>query len=103
MVTRTQKELNIHTRRPLHKSKATSSLSSVLDSKDVEPKENARITEAMDMESVQDVVEQVSDAMKRCEIADIDADDHENPQLCAEYANEIYRYLLKFEVFHSRI
>ena len=95
MVTRAQKELNIHTRRPLHKSKGTTSLSSLLpkvDSKDVEPKES------MDIESVQDVVEQVSEAMKRCEVTDIDADDYENPQMCAEYANEIFRYLLKYEV-----
>ena len=52
----------------------------------------------MDMDNVQDVVEKVSEAMKKCEITDIDADDYENPQLCAEYANEIYRYLLKYEV-----
>lgn len=50
------------------------------------------------MESVRTVVDQVSEHMKKCEITDIDANDHENPQLCAEYANEIYRYLLKYEV-----
>ncbi len=50
------------------------------------------------MDSVREVAEQVSEAMKHCEITDIDADDYENPQLCAEYANEIYRYLLKYEV-----
>lgn len=70
-------------------------------SKNVETKESvtSRITEPMDMDKVQNVVEQVSKAMKHCEITDIDADDHENPQLCAEYANEIYRYLLEYEVF----
>ncbi|CAB4015580.1 cyclin B [Paramuricea clavata] len=97
VVTRAQKELNIQTRRPLHKSKATSSLLPKAESKNVEQKERARITDAMDMDSVQDVVEQVSEAMKHCEITNIDADDFENPQLCAEYANEIYRYLMKYE------
>jgi hypothetical protein len=70
------------------------------ESKNVEQKERARITDAMDMDSVQDVVEQVSEAMKHCEITNIDADDFENPQLCAEYANEIYQYLMKYEVFN---
>ena len=53
------------------------------------------------MDSVRDVVKEVSEAMKHCDITDIDADDHENPQLCAEYANEIYHYLLKYEVLET--
>lgn len=75
------------------------------DSKNVEQKESvsSRINEPMDFDSVQNVVQQVSEAMKRCEITDIDADDYENPQLCAEYANEIYHYLLKYEVFSYAI
>ena len=60
--------------------------------------EHKKIAEPMDVANVEDVVEQVSKAMKQCEITDIDADDYGNPQLCAEYANEIYRYLLKYEV-----
>jgi cyclin B len=71
------------------------------ESKNVEKQDSARIMEPMDMDSVRDVVEQVSEAMKHCDITDIDADDHENPQLCAEYANEIYRYLLKYEVLEN--
>ena len=31
-------------------------------------------------------------------MVDIDADDQENPFCCAEYAEEIYRYLRKREV-----
>jgi hypothetical protein len=31
-------------------------------------------------------------------VIDIDADDHENPFCCAEYAEEIYRYLRIREV-----
>jgi hypothetical protein len=68
------------------------------ESKNVEKEEKALKTEPMDMDSVREVAEQVSEAMKHCEITDIDADDYENSQLCAEYANEIYRYLLKYEV-----
>ena len=31
-------------------------------------------------------------------VEDIDKDDNGNPQLCAEYAQEIYRYMHKLEV-----
>ena len=32
------------------------------------------------------------------DVVDIDAEDHSNPFSCAEYAEEIYRYLRKREV-----
>lgn len=31
-------------------------------------------------------------------VVDIDKEDHSNPQLCAEYAQEIYQYMHKLEV-----
>lgn len=31
-------------------------------------------------------------------IDDIDAEDHGNPQLCAEYVQEIYHYMRQLEV-----
>ena len=36
--------------------------------------------------------------VNREDVADIDAEDHSNPFSCAEYAEEIYRYLRKREV-----
>ena len=32
-------------------------------------------------------------------IEDIDADDYLNPQLCAEYVKDVYKYLHRLEVF----
>lgn len=99
--TKSQKELNIHPRRALHKSKATSSLLSKdninVGNEEEKKRVPSRSTEPMDLDSVNDVVEEVSEAVKRVDIADIDAEDFGNPQMCAEYANEIYRYLLKYE------
>ena len=46
-------------------------------------------------------MEDVGEALEECfgmKIVDIDAEDHDNPQLCAEYVNEIYRYLRSLEV-----
>lgn len=57
----------------------------------------AKSPEPMDME-------EVGQALKDCfekNIADIDAEDHDNPQLCAEYVNEIYRYMRKLERTYS--
>lgn len=92
--------MNIHPRRALHKSKTTSSsLSKAGEQKD-EGKEcvSVRSVEPMDLDNINNVVSEVSEAFKQIDITDIDADDFENPQLCAEYAREIYQYLLKYEV-----
>lgn len=34
-------------------------------------------------------------------VVDIDKEDHSNPQLCAEYTQEIYHYMHKLEVSYS--
>ena len=100
--------MNVHPRRALHKSKATTSLLSKAkhDEEKVEEKTThqtarSRSTEPippMDLDVI--VIEGVVQALKKVDLAitDIDAEDHENPQLCSEYANEIYNYLLKYEV-----
>lgn len=49
-------------------------------------------------------VDALGDALGSCLISrpanveDIDKEDHSNPQLCAEYAQEIYQYMHKLEV-----
>lgn len=46
-------------------------------------------------------MEDVGEALEEClrnGVVDIDAEDHDNPQLCAEYVNEIYRYMRSLEV-----
>lgn len=49
-------------------------------------------------------VDVLGEALESCAIAkpedvvDIDRDDYSNPQLCAEYAQEIYQYMHKLEV-----
>lgn len=97
--TRAQKELNVHPRRGLHKSKATTSLSNVGGKNEEQEVKTVRVRppEPMDLDNVKEVVDEVSEAFKQCEITDIDAEDFENSQLCAEYANEIYHYLLTYE------
>lgn len=98
--TRTQKELNVHPRRPLHKSKTTTTLlPKASGEKDEAKVESVRVrsAEPMDLDNVKEVVDEVSEAFKQCEIIDIDAEDSCNSQFCSEYANEIYRYLLEYE------
>ena len=36
-------------------------------------------------------------------IVDIDAEDHDSPQMCAEYVNEIYRYMRSLEVWFGSL
>ena len=50
-------------------------------------------------------VDSIGEALKSCvltarpaNVADIDKEDHSNPQLCAEYVQEIYQYMHKLEV-----
>lgn len=46
-------------------------------------------------------MEEISEALEECfekKIVDIDAEDHDNPQLCTEYVNEIYSYMRTLEV-----
>lgn len=45
-----------------------------------------------------DVSEALDDCLVPCNIDDIDSGDYNNPQLCAEYVNEIMRYLRAMEV-----
>jgi hypothetical protein len=54
--------------------------------------------ECMDMK---DVGEALADCLIPGEVDDIDRGDFNNPQLCAEYVNEIMRYLRAMEVNES--
>lgn len=93
--------MNVHPRRPLHKSKTTTTLlPKASGEKDEAKVESVRVrsAEPMDLDNVKEVVDEVSEAFKQCEIIDIDAEDSCNSQFCSEYANEIYRYLLEYEV-----
>ncbi|XP_046858693.1 G2/mitotic-specific cyclin-B-like [Xenia sp. Carnegie-2017] len=95
VVTNAQKESNIHTRKTSQKSKGgLSQLTQTIPELNVRPEESTRIFQPLDMENA---VDEVSKALENCNIMDIDANDYENPQLCAEYANEIYHYLLSYE------
>lgn len=48
--------------------------------------------EAMDM----------AEAFSELHIDDIDTNDFDNPQLCAEYVKDIYKYIREQEVFNMR-
>lgn len=62
-------------------------------------KEHAVKKQAKDVD-----VDVLGEALESCAIAkpenvvDIDRDDYSNPQLCAEYAQEIYQYMHKLEI-----
>ena len=49
--------------------------------------------EAMDM----------AEAFSELHIDDIDTNDFDNPQLCAEYVKDIYKYIREQEVFNMKI
>ncbi|XP_031565308.1 G2/mitotic-specific cyclin-B-like isoform X2 [Actinia tenebrosa] len=48
-----------------------------------------------------DVSEALADCLIPCKVEDIDREDFNNPQLCAEYVNEIMRYLRAMERKYS--
>lgn len=47
---------------------------------------------------VSEALESCMFATKPSDVIDIDKDDLSNPQLCAEYAQEIYQYMHQLEV-----
>ena len=84
-------------KRPLTRTKASSSLQPVKELAEKCPVQKptaSKSPEPMDME-------EIVDALEECfgkNVVDIDAGDHDNPQLCSEYVNEIYRYMRELEV-----
>lgn len=69
-----------------------SSLLSKPSTKDVEV---PKTTEPMDMGDVGEALDAITIIL---DVEDIDKEDHNNPQLCAEYVNEIYHYMRQLEV-----
>nr|AAA29994.1 cyclin B [Patiria pectinifera] len=86
----------IKQKRGMTKSKATSSLQSVIGLH-VEPVEKVQSPEPMDMSEVSNALEAFSQNILEMGVDDIDKDDHENPQLCSEYVNDIYLYMRHLE------
>ena len=59
----------------------------------------------MDMEAVSNALAAFSSDRLQC-VEDIDQNDHDNPQLCSVYVNDIYQYLRHLEVslrFYSKL
>lgn len=83
--------------RGMTKSKATSSLQSVIKDEQI-TSTRVKSPEPMDMESVSNALAAFS-TEQLLDIEDIDKNDHDNPQLCSIYVNDIYKYLrhLEFE------
>ncbi|XP_072038247.1 G2/mitotic-specific cyclin-B-like [Amphiura filiformis] len=84
--------------RGMTKSKATSSLQSVIKDEKI-TSTRVKSPEPMDMESVSNALAAFSSEQLLIDIEDIDKNDHDNPQLCSIYVNDIYKYLrhLEFE------
>lgn len=107
----TKKVLNKKDPRPtrgMTKSKATTSLQSVagLGIKEEQiTRTMVNSPEAMDMEEVSNALAAFSSEqmMVPAAVEDIDQNDHDNPQLCSVYVNDIYKYLRHLEhVFKVR-
>ncbi|XP_072167554.1 G2/mitotic-specific cyclin-B-like [Diadema setosum] len=84
----------------LVKSKATSSLQSVVNLPvDNRPKDVCRSLspEPMDAMEVDSAIEAFSQQLVALQVEDIDREDGDNPQLCSEYAKEIYIYMRQLE------
>lgn len=80
-------------KRTLHRTEGTSSLLAK-QAKDNETKQQKK---TIDMGVVSEALESCMFATKPSDVIDIDKDDHSNPQLCAEYAQEIYQYMHQLE------
>nr|P15206.1 RecName: Full=G2/mitotic-specific cyclin-B [Marthasterias glacialis]CAA34624.1 unnamed protein product [Marthasterias glacialis] len=91
-----KKEL-VKAKRGMTKSKATSSLQSVMGL-NVEPMEKAKpqSPEPMDMSEINSALEAFSQNLLEG-VEDIDKNDFDNPQLCSEFVNDIYQYMRKLE------
>nr|CAO99272.1 cyclin B [Astropecten aranciacus] len=82
-------------KRGMVKSKATSSLQSIIGL-NVEPVKKVQSPEPMDMSEVSNALEAFSQNTYQS-VEDIDKDDHHDPQLCSVYVNEIYQYMRHLE------
>jgi len=78
-------------KRTLHRSEATTGL--VSKQKDNDAKKQQK---AIDVDVLGQALESCI-ITKPANVEDIDKDDHSNPQLCAEYVQEIYHYMHKLE------
>nr|NP_001028696.2 cyclin B [Strongylocentrotus purpuratus] len=95
-----KKELRTKT---LAKSKATSSLQSVVSL----PVDNVKtdicrsplpeVVDQMEVDPIESAIEAFSQRLIDLQVEDIDKDDGDNPQLCSEYAKEIYLYMRTLE------
>lgn len=107
--TKDTKKVNRKDSRPtrgMTKSKATSSLQAVagLGIQEEQIKRTlVKSPEAMDMEEVSNALAAFSSEQMVPAVEDIDTNDHDNPQLCSVYVNDIYKYLRHLErVFKVR-
>lgn len=81
-------------KRTLHRADATTALLS----KQAKGHEAKQQEKTIDMDIIGEALESCFSTARPANVVDIDKDDHSNPQLCAEYAQEIYRYMHKLEV-----
>nr|P07818.1 RecName: Full=G2/mitotic-specific cyclin-B [Arbacia punctulata]CAA68650.1 unnamed protein product [Arbacia punctulata] len=82
------------------KTKATSSLHAVvgLPVEDLPTEMRSTSPDVLDAMEVDQAIEAFSQQLIALQVEDIDKDDGDNPQLCSEYAKDIYLYLRRLEV-----
>ena len=85
-------------KRTLHRTEATTALLSKQEAKENDAKQQEK---TIDMDVIGEALESCFSTVRPANVVDIDKEDHGNPQLCAEYAQEIYQYMHKLEVSFS--
>jgi len=84
-------------KRTLHRAEGTTGLLSK-QTKDHDAKEQKK---TIDVDAIGEALQSCVLTARPANVADIDKEDHSNPQLCAEYVQEIYHYMHKLECeFH---
>ncbi|KAL9988176.1 hypothetical protein ACROYT_G002586 [Oculina patagonica] len=97
LTSKTSANLGAKPKRTLHRAEATTGLLS----KQVIDHDAKQQEKTIDMDPIGAALESCLLNARPANVVDIDKEDHSNPQLCAEYAQEIYQYMHKLECeFH---
>ena len=81
-------------KRTLHRAEGTTGLLS----KQAKEHDANQKKKTIDVDTIGEALQSCVLTARPANVADIDKEDHSNPQLCAEYVQEIYQYMHKLEV-----
>lgn len=90
----TSGNLGAKSKRTLHRAEGTTGLLS----KQAKEHDANQKKKTIDVDTIGEALQSCALTARPANVADIDKEDHSNPQLCAEYVQEIYQYMHKLEV-----